>query len=124
MRKVWCFSHLVGLKTQSRARQNVRRGLYSARAQNAVVEPKLVQCSVCMEQFSSQHVLRNVLLQKRPLHWPPWEHALAKREIGAKANHEVVCRNTLSQAIDIVNERERVQMDLRSECTGLTDKWG
>jgi hypothetical protein len=118
------YSKLVELPIPPHSRQNRRRGLYSARARGDVLEPALAQCGTCTTKFSSQHILRQVLIDNRPLHWPPWQRTLTSSEIDDVARHESASRSTVSDAIDLVSEREKSQLLLRDECLRLRDEYG
>ncbi|KAG6956748.1 hypothetical protein JG688_00011286 [Phytophthora aleatoria] len=72
---------LIPLPIPERARKDPMSGLYSSRAKARVVEPALRRCAICNTNFSSQHILRDVLLKSRPAHWPRWEGALTYSEM-------------------------------------------
>jgi hypothetical protein len=78
----------------------------------------------CMTKFSSQHILWQVLIDNRPLHWPPWQRTLTSSEIDDVARHESPSRCTVSDAIDLVSERVKSQLLLRDECLRLRDELG
>jgi hypothetical protein len=105
----WCqtsYSKLIGLTIDPHARQDPCNGLFSAEAKKRVEEPYLVQCGGCDCKLSSQHVLRQVLLENRTM-MPAWENHLSTTEAKIQARVEAISRNTLQEAIHIVDERER-----------------
>jgi len=118
------FTEIDGLPIPTSAHQNPRRQIYSARKHKDIAEPALLFCKQCKTKFSSQHVLRNLLLQARPVHWPPWERQLTADEIEHVALTEAGCRDTIRHAVDVVNDRERVQMALQNESSTLEDAYG
>ncbi|EGZ30429.1 hypothetical protein PHYSODRAFT_295232 [Phytophthora sojae] len=99
------YSNLVGLDLDARARLDPCAGLFSAKAGKRVLEPLLVQCGECNTKFSSQHVLRQVLLENRQV-IPAWESPLSQTGTLEQAQVELRCRNDLSEAIHTVDERE------------------
>jgi hypothetical protein len=100
------YANLVGLKINPNSRKDPCDGLYNAEARSRVMEPCLVECRVCKSQFSSQHVLRQLVLEKRML-MPAWERPLSTKEVEVQAGVEADSRNSIEKAFRIVDERER-----------------
>ncbi|KAF1789113.1 hypothetical protein GQ600_9936 [Phytophthora cactorum] len=96
---------LIPLPIPERARKDPMSGLYSSRAKARVVEPTLRRCAICNTNFSSQHILRDVLLKSRPAHWPRWEGALTY----------IGCCDTLQSVINTTDEREKIIDSVRAE---------
>jgi len=118
------YSNLIGLGIPQHARQHSHHGIYSAKRQASVVEPALVRCGSCDTKVSSQHVLRRVLLQARPMHCPPWLRDLTAAEIDDQAGEELVARDSFGQAVDVINEREKAQLSLRIVCESFRERFG
>jgi hypothetical protein len=118
------YSELCDLKIEPRAKQNPRSKPFSSKAHRRVSEPALVHCKTCKTAFSSQHILRSVLLQARPVHWPPWKRQLKACEIDRVVSAEAGCRDSIEQATKIVHERENVQLALRMEATSFCRRYG
>jgi len=86
-----------------------------AQQRDCISEPALLRCNGCNLDASSQHILRRVLLQHRPEHWPPWHHILSTGEMNEQAGVECVCRDSKRHASAVVEARESIQADLRDE---------
>jgi hypothetical protein len=108
------FSEVTELPIPSSARiRPTRNAAWRRKTTSAnIVEPPLLQCRACNLSFMSQHVLRSVLLLNRPSYWPPWKSPLTPDEITEQAIAEVGCRNGMNQAVNIVDERVKMQLSL------------
>jgi len=69
-------------------------------------EPALVRCSGCSKSFSSQHVIRRVLLEDRPTSWPPLMRAYSADELNAQVQLEVPCRGGIAAAKAAIYRRD------------------
>jgi hypothetical protein len=109
------FAYMSALPVPEIAHKNPQAGLYNQQAKMNVTEPVLIECGVCKMQFSSQHMMRSVLLDHRPLHWPSWGNSLSLQEIRAQADREKPSRASLREAMHAVMQREILESSLSSE---------
>lgn len=103
------FANLAPLPIPAEARGNVLAPFTGRRIPTHIREPALVKCGRCGAEFSSQHVLRSVMLKHWPVDWPPGMSPLTPSEIVAQAKKEVMCRNSLVEAENVVYERESIR---------------
>jgi hypothetical protein len=109
------FSAFKGLPIPESARKDIAVGRRSPRVTSKAIEPALIQCGVCGLAFSSQHLLRSALLRFRPTHWPLWDSTLSKEEIEQQAAVEFHCRDTLREAVAIVDDRKTNHSSLKGD---------
>ncbi|RLN92727.1 hypothetical protein BBJ28_00020432 [Nothophytophthora sp. Chile5] len=69
-------------------------------------EPLLVQCGRCGRKASSQHVLRRVILDHRPVLWPPPRRDHSVDELRAAVAREVLCRGSTGAAKNAIFRRD------------------
>jgi hypothetical protein len=62
------------------------------------LEQLLVKCEACCHASSTQHIIRQLLLEHRPPHWPPPLMLLSQNEISAAVSREVGARTSREEA--------------------------
>lgn len=109
------FSDLAELPIPDSARYDLIPAKRATHTRTKPIEPALIICRVCGFQFSSQRLLRSVLLNFRPERWPVWEHALPSNEVEEQVIKELICRDTMKEAVDTIDNRQICRASLRSE---------
>ncbi|OWZ02958.1 hypothetical protein PHMEG_00025393, partial [Phytophthora megakarya] len=100
---------LIPLPIPVEAHENVVNCKAAHIGSDQIREPLLVRCGNCGAKFSSQHVLRRLILENWPDVWPPPLRPLSQQEILQQANREASCRGSILRASNAVYERESIR---------------
>jgi hypothetical protein len=93
------------------------------RSMEAHVEPLLVECGSCGLKSSAQHLIRQLLLQHRPPHWPPPLDPMDEDETKRRVFKESQARSSSVEASRLVREREIFQASLEASEADRIARW-
>jgi hypothetical protein len=95
----------------------------SKRSARDQLEPLLVKCGGCGQESSSQHIIRQTLLQHRPPHWPPPLRLLTREEKASRVAREVQARSTQAEALAAIENREMFETAIEADQREETANW-